>query len=343
MSFGTGVAAALAAPFVMTIGFIVWDNCWKGSAFSLNLFKCNLASIGFLVLSFATRPGDKFPANIFTRTSVGFLMLSATIGILIGDWIWLEGLRILGARRVIVIDSCKPFLAALFGWAILGEALKPAAFGGMALTVAGVLIVSLEGEREVEGDSNEDNKEERAEKTQQDEEADGADALRAVVHSPLANEGSGEAMDEDATERLEQSEEVIDSTASDTNMECDSMEKNDEPNNAKHRRRILSPALSRRGYAMAFLNVVLDTYGSLLTKEHGVGMTTWEINLIRFGFSAACMLVLSIILHARHWIIIRGHQRRREKDPSTGTADDEQDEKKENSSEAWYSLPRSMT
>lgn len=89
---------------------------------------------------------------------------------------------------------------------------------------------------------------------------------------------------------------------------------------------------------MAFLNVVLDTYGSLLTKEHGVGMTTWEINLIRFGFSAACMLVLSIVLHARQWVIIRGHQRQ-----ETDIEQDEGEKAKESPSEAWYSLPRTMT
>lgn len=337
----------------MTIGFIVWDNSWKGSAFSLNLFKCSLASIGFLILSFATRPGgDFFPADVFTKTSVGYLMLSATIGILIGDWIWLEGLRLLGARRVIVIDSCKPFLAALFGWAILGEALEPPAFGGMALTVLGVLIVSLEGEKEAEDDQNDESKNEEkgVEEIQKDEGTQGEGALGAV-DSPLANEGCGEAPDEDATESLEPSDDMVDSIESDTdiggkNDVVDSIEsdtnigggENSESTNAKHNRRILSPAQSRRGYAMAFLNVVLDTYGSLLTKEHGVGMTTWEINLIRFGFSAACMLVLSIVLHARQWVIIRGHQRQ-----ETDIEQDEGEKAKESPSEAWYSLPRTMT
>ncbi len=222
----------------MVIGFIVWDNQWKGSAFALNLFKCTLASIGFLILSFATRPGEKFPSNVFTQTSVGYLMLSATIGILLGDWIWLEGLRLIGARRVIVIDSCKPFLAALFGWAILGEELKPAAFGGMALTVTGVPIVSLETEKEVT---------ESPEETDKVVEMEEVSEVGAVIHGPLASneEQAGErvAEDESVTEETEQSDDPTDSaTDHESNIDCNRIETKKKPNNTELRRRILTPA-----------------------------------------------------------------------------------------------------
>lgn len=98
MSFALGVTAALAAPFLMVVGFIAWDNHWSGSAFALNMFKCILASTGFLVLSVYTRPiGEAFSSEVFTLETVGFLMLSSTIGLIVGDWTWLEGMRVLGA------------------------------------------------------------------------------------------------------------------------------------------------------------------------------------------------------------------------------------------------------
>jgi len=53
----------------------------------------------------------------------------------------------------------------------------------------------------------------------------------------------------------------------------------------------------RFGYLCAVTNVIFDAYGSLLTKQHGVGMTTWGINLIRFGFAGASMAILSSIMH----------------------------------------------
>ena len=170
-SAASGIVAALSAPFLLDVGFVIWDKHWRGSSFALNLYKCTLASIGFLILSFATRPpgatatsttaddgddvegrGPAFPPELFTVQSVGFLMLSSTIGILIGDWTWLEALQLIGARPVVLMDSIKPFLAALLGWVILGESLQWPAFVGMALTVGGVVWVSLERESSTEGD-----------------------------------------------------------------------------------------------------------------------------------------------------------------------------------------------
>jgi EamA-like transporter family len=71
-------------------------------------------------------------------------MLSSTLGILIGDWLWLEGLRLLGAKKVLVVDTLKPFFAAFLGWILLGETIRLPAIGGMMLTVIGVLMVSIE-------------------------------------------------------------------------------------------------------------------------------------------------------------------------------------------------------
>ena len=53
------------------------------------------------------------------------------------------------------------------------------------------------------------------------------------------------------------------------------------------------PSVYRRGYICAILNVLADSYGSLLTKQHGAGMTTWAINLIRFGFAGVVLICIS--------------------------------------------------
>lgn len=346
MSFGTGVAAALSAPFVMTIGFIVWENCWKGSSFCLNLFKCNLASIGFLILSLTTRQGDLFPSTIFTTTSVGYLMLSATIGILIGDWMWLEGLKIIGARRVIVIDSIKPFLAALFGWAILGEALRPPAFGGMALTVTGVVIVSLEKEKvipDLDGGGDE-----MTEKNESEDETRRASALTERTQQESMEIGQSTHMKNGNEQVLNSSHDAAESEGgADERVKENPSDLNSEKSTNATNRCTSEASIHRRGYAMAFLNVVFDTYGSLLTKQHGVGMTTWEINLIRFGFAGACMLGLFAVLQLRDWIIQKHERRRKGRDDSVeGSNDDDvapaSDVVKSNE-ETWYSFPTTMT
>jgi len=79
--------------------------------------------------------------------AIPFIILSSLLGIVIGDCAELEALRLIGARRVLVVDTVKPFAAAILGNILLGEALYPAAFLGMILTALGVyvvLMVSLE-------------------------------------------------------------------------------------------------------------------------------------------------------------------------------------------------------
>merc|ERR1712232_395881 len=138
-----GVLAAIASPLCMAIGFIVWDKTWKGSsAFSLNLFKCNFASIIFVVTGFIF--GFVLRRDEFSLEHIGWLILSGILGIIVGDWLWLEALQRLGAFQVLVIDTVKPFCAALMGHFLLEERrIHPISYAAMLLTVSGVLVVSL--------------------------------------------------------------------------------------------------------------------------------------------------------------------------------------------------------
>jgi len=246
----SGVLAALAAPFFMALGFVIWDITWKttgGSAFSLNLFKCNLASIGFLIMSLSLGFSDSSTANhedgndnddLWKFESIGFLMLSGFIGVIVGDFAWLEALRILGASRVLVIDTIKPFAAVGFGWFILKESVNSIAYAGISLTVIGILIVNMGRERHDFHDINEVTK--------------------------------------------ENSEDI---------EPCNDTRNTDNANGVQ-----VQKYTSVRGYMFCICNIFLDTYGAILTKQHGVGMSIWAINLVRFGFSGVIMLGLSYIM-----------------------------------------------
>ena len=48
------------------------------------------------------------------------------------------------------------------------------------------------------------------------------------------------------------------------------------------------------GFVFAFLNVVFDAVGAVITKKHAGKLLTWEINLVRFGFAASLMCVLVV-------------------------------------------------
>ncbi|KAG8459788.1 hypothetical protein KFE25_014351 [Diacronema lutheri] len=138
-SAGIGLAAALAAPALSALGCMLWDRHWAGSAFALNLFKCATASLLFAV----TVGADGHSALARNARAVPLLCASSLLGIIVGDLAWLASMRLLGARRVILVDSLKPFLAAAFGGA-LGEGLTVKALGAMTLAVVGILAVALE-------------------------------------------------------------------------------------------------------------------------------------------------------------------------------------------------------
>ena len=273
MSFVLGVISALTAPFLVVVGFIVWDNHWNGTAFALNMYKCNMTAIGFLIVSIVVRKFVLGPSTeeIFTSQKIGGLMVSSTIGILIGDWVWLEGLRLLGSRKIIVVDSLKPFLAVFLGEVFLDERLERGAIIGLILTVLGVALVGLE---------KEDHHPTKSDKDEETIESAGVGAGTEIFNNErTVLIGKDKDVQQQQQQQQQSSTVVVDSYAQ--------QRKNRGKQSTKE---------FIYGLVMAILNVVLHTFGVLLTKKYGVGMTTFEINLIRFGFAGICMALLSFSL-----------------------------------------------
>ena len=252
-------------------------------------------------------------SSSFTTENVGYLLLSSTLGIIVGDVLWLEALRLLGPKRVIVFDSLRPFGASLLGWAVLGEKLGPAAYGGMALAVAGVGIVAWEEERTTTTDDDgggdatttmtttritaisddEATKTEGTTTTTVDGDERGASDANHVrvgdtarTTSLAADEGS--IVDRrDAVAPLTSRDDGNDDD--DDGDDADAVRRE-----GRHRRRV-----QIRGYACSIVNVFADSVGSLLTKRHGGGMTTWAINLIRFGYAGVVLGMISAAMRVR--------------------------------------------
>ncbi|CAE8637717.1 unnamed protein product [Polarella glacialis] len=134
------VGAALSAPLLATVGLIFWDKHWHGSVFALNFFKCLVASLLF-VFAAASLDGAAPSA-----TAALALCASSFIGVVVGDTTWLMSIRLLGARRVLLVDSLKPFVAAALGGLLFRETATAASLLSMACAVLGVLMVSLERE-----------------------------------------------------------------------------------------------------------------------------------------------------------------------------------------------------
>lgn len=155
MSYGLGIVSSLIGQLCMTIGFYIWENHWRGSAFALNMLKCNVASIGFLLLTIITSYTNTTQPSIFTsnnsmdynnniKEDIGYLLLSSIIGIMIGDIAWLYSFQLIGAKQVIIMDCLKPFIATILGYFILNEQLHYLAMIGIIITIIGILFVSLD-------------------------------------------------------------------------------------------------------------------------------------------------------------------------------------------------------
>lgn len=254
--FIAGVICASLAPLSMTVGFIIWGENWKGSAFALNLFKCVFASILFLIISMSIRKLD------ISTISLDMLIVSSVLGILVGDIAWLQALQTIGARQVITFDILKPFLSAILSHFVLGETLDYTIIFGILLSSLGILIVALESS---------------------------SDKLknRNLTKMPV---------------NLNSDHEI--ELYSSHDFQDDESEVNAQKSKSSPKEEIDTKVLSREelfigayGYTLAAVNVILDAYGTVLTKQHGVLLNTWEINLIRFGFAGLFMSSVSIFFY----------------------------------------------
>ena len=254
-----GIVAAAATPLLGAVGLFIWNKVWTGDAYTLNLVKCTLGSFGFVVVGLATRGAGWLAAA--TPETVAWLVVSAFVGIVIGDNLWLHSLQVLGARRVILIDILKPFIALAMARFVLLEGISVSVALGMVVTLCGVLAVSLEKTEDHERGPAENN-------TEKDGDVDGSipdDVLLEVaLDDAPAPKDDDEAADADAKP-------VVFSSGGDRMV---------------------------MGYVAAALNVAFDTWGTVLTKQHGGALNTWEINLVRFG-SAALTLALGAAFRGR--------------------------------------------
>ena len=145
-----GELAALGGALLWAVASVLYRRAGEQvPPRELNLLK-GLLGAGLLALT-AWALRDPFPAA--QPWAIGLLLLSGALGIGLGDTAYFQALNDLGARQALLIEILAPPAAALIAWAALGEALRPAAWAGIALTVAGVAWVVTErgGESERAG------------------------------------------------------------------------------------------------------------------------------------------------------------------------------------------------
>jgi drug/metabolite transporter (DMT)-like permease len=270
-----GVLAAAATPLLGAIGLFIWSKVWTGDAFALNLVKCSVGTLGFVVAGVASRSGA-WLSNASAEVTA-WLVLSAFIGIVVGDNLWLHSLRVLGARRVILIDILKPFIALGMAKAALGEGVSVAVALGMCVTLGGVLTVSLEENRTG------------------DEAADVESSDREYGNTGSRNDTNARDTETDVAETndIEDVVGAVDENPTPEHLRASASSAPRRNPALKTLKPPFSPSAFVGGYVAAAANVALDTWGTVLTKQHGGALNTWEINFVRFGSAAATLALVA--------------------------------------------------
>lgn len=132
------LAALGTATCWATTGLISADAVRALGAFHFNLIRQMFVSalLAVIVLAAGLWSG-------LDRGTVGILVASGIIGILVGDTFNFAAVGRLGPRRAGAIFALNAPMAAIMGWAFLGEALPFQAVAGIGVTVAGVALAIL--------------------------------------------------------------------------------------------------------------------------------------------------------------------------------------------------------
>jgi len=138
-----GELAALGTAFCWTLSALAHTAAAvRLGSLNLNVVRLAMAFV-FLVLIGAAARGLPVPSDATAHNWL-WLSLSGLVGFTVGDLCLFRAFVLIGPRLTMLVTSLVPILAAIMGWAVLGEGISPRGIVGMALTVGGVAWVVLE-------------------------------------------------------------------------------------------------------------------------------------------------------------------------------------------------------
>ncbi len=138
----SGPAAALAAAGLWAASSLIYSRV-RLTAWTLNFGK-NVAGSTLLLLAWMAGLGGAGTGSSITGVTLGLLVLSSLSGIVLGDTLYFRSLQILGPRRALMLSTTSPLFGLLIGTVFLQQFLSLVNLLGIALTLAGVLIVIRE-------------------------------------------------------------------------------------------------------------------------------------------------------------------------------------------------------
>jgi drug/metabolite transporter (DMT)-like permease len=141
-----GEIAGLLTAVFWTVTSMAFESAGKKvGSLAVNLIRLVMAFFFIGLYSWIAR-GFFFPTDA-TLFQWQWLALSGLVGFVIGDLLLFQAFVVVGARISMLMMSLAPPFAAFVGWLMLGEVLTPKNWLGMAITMAGIIIVILKREK----------------------------------------------------------------------------------------------------------------------------------------------------------------------------------------------------
>jgi drug/metabolite transporter (DMT)-like permease len=104
------------------------------------LFMTSLVNLAvYAVLCVAAWLAGALPP--LTLAGLGLFVLAGVTNTLVGRWAWFQSMRAIGPSRSTSLKSTAPVFAAVLALVVLGQPLAPTTVAGIALVVAGVLLL----------------------------------------------------------------------------------------------------------------------------------------------------------------------------------------------------------
>jgi len=141
-----GETAAVVTSIFWTLSSIFFTSAGKKiGSLNVNAYRTVLAVV-FLALTHAVLIGSLSP--IASGTQWFWMGLSGIVGLSIGDSGLFAAYITIGPRRSLLLMALSPIFAAIGAYLMLGETIPVLDIIGMAITLAGVAAVILEGEEQ---------------------------------------------------------------------------------------------------------------------------------------------------------------------------------------------------
>ena len=147
VNIGLGEVFALSAALPWAIAIVLFKKSGEQvPPFALNILK-NGFVLPLFIVTIVVVHGLQWPALALAEWPV--LVVSALIGIVLGDTLYFRALNAIGASRMAVTQTLySPFVIAL-SLAFLGERLSVQQFIGVLVVLGGIWLVTIERHRDV--------------------------------------------------------------------------------------------------------------------------------------------------------------------------------------------------